>query len=250
MSTVLAIDRALCAGVDPLFGAPLSPGETRLWESILLGARRRRRTWREFLQQLGLSFVSPFGASSGGAGGSASTPEAVGTVTPGGPSFGNAYPWLYPTSDFFNFDKYGTVALGAAAAVTSIGGTLANNVITNNAASNLPWFVPQGYNGYIKTLALDFVANGGAAWTQGVLPPELQFALFVNNQPVFDYGAFFYSPGLVIAPTPIAGVPIKQQNLVQMFVTNLTLANTTQFVEARLQGYYYGTQFQPKDVAY
>jgi len=54
----------------------------------------------------------------------------------------------------------------------------------------------------------------------------------------------------VIAPSPIAGVHIKEQNLVQMFVTNLTLVNTTQFVEARLQGYYYGKQLEPKDLAF
>jgi len=249
LSALITIDRALSANVDPIFGAPLSLPEQRLWESILLGGRRRSRTWRDWLHGLGLNLFqgTPFGSSSGGAGGSVNTPE---TATIGGKSFGNSYPWLYPTSDFQNFDKYGTVALGAANALTSIGGTIAGQVITLNAASNMPWFVPNGFNGFIKTVALDFVANGGAAWTQGVLPPQLQFGLYVNKNPVIDYGQFFYSPGLVIAPSPIAGVHIKEQNLVQMFVTNLTLVNTTQFVEARLQGYYYGKQLEPKDLAF
>lgn len=247
------LQSALVSGVDPIFGAPLSPAEYDLWESIVAGSRKRRRTLREWLANLGISLFqpggSPFGSSSGGAGGNVNTPE-TGGVSGNGRSFGNSYPWLYPTGDFQNFDKYGTVALPAAAAQASIGGTISNNAITNNAASNMPWYVPARFNGFIKTIALDFVANGGAAWTQGVLPPGLTFALFVNQAPVFDYGSFAFSPGLVVAPSPIAGIHILEQNLVQMFVTNLTLANTTQFVEARVQGYYYGKQFWPKDLAF
>lgn len=254
MRALLTLDRALSSGVDPLFGAPLSLPEQALWESILLGARRRRRTWREWLSQLGLSLFnpqgSPFGSSSGGAGGNTSTPQTA--AADDGPGFGNAYPWLYPTQDFLNFDKYGTVALPATGTANqvSVGGTVSNGVITYNAASNLPFFVPKGSNGYIKTIALDFVANAGAAWTQGVLPPQLQFALFVNQQAAFDYGSFFYSPGTVISPTPVAGVPIKETQLVQLFLTNLTLVNTTQYVEARLQGYFYGKQYEPKGLAF
>jgi len=253
MNALVTIDRALCAGVDPFFGAPLSPREWRLWESILLGGKRNHRTWKDVLRDLGLKFFqpgsNPFGASSGGAGGNVNTPEAVGSEAPK-KSFGNSYPWLYPTSDFQNFDKYGTLALPAAGTLTLIGGTITNNAITTNAASNMPWIVPTGFNGFIKTIALDFVANGGAAWTQGVLPPGLEFSLQVNNFPAFDYGMFFYSPGLIIAPTPIAGVPIKEQNLVAMYCENLTIAVTTQFVEARLQGYYYGKEFEPKELAF
>jgi hypothetical protein len=257
-SVIAQLDGCLCAGVDPLFGAPLSPAEVNLWESILLGAKRRRRTWREWLEQLQIKLFnpsgSPFGSTSGGAGGNAITPETAGGPPSTGLSFGDSYPWLYPTSDFQNFDKYGTVLLPATGTANAVyvGGTVsgATGAITLNAASNLPFYVPIGYNGFIKTLALDFVANGGAAWTQGVLPPALQFALQVNFQPVVDYGAFFFSPGTVIAPSPIAGVPIKEQNLVALILTNLTLANTTQYVEGRLQGYFYGKALEPKGLAF
>lgn len=233
-----------------MFGAPLSLPEQRLWESILLGAKRRQRTWREWLEGLRLSFFnpssSPFGTSSGGAGGNASTPE---TGIGAGTSFGNSYPWLYPTSDFLAFDKWGCVALPAVNTPTFIGGTIANNQITWNAASNLPFIVPKGLHGFIKTIAAELVANGGAAWTPGVLPPQMQLAIQVNQNPAFDYGSFFYSPGLVQAPTPVAGIPIKELNLVAGIVTNLTLVVTTQFVTMRLQGYFYGKQFEPTGMA-
>lgn len=250
MNAAIAIERSLAAGADPFFGAPLSPAERSLWEHILLGAGKRRGwNWREQLEQLLRQFRhgSPFGAKSGGAGGSKDSAQ-VGTLD--GADQGNLYPWLYPTSDFQNFDRYGTVALGAAGVLTSIGGTVTNNVIANNAASSLPFFVPPGANGFIKTMAAEVVANGGAAWTPGVLPPQVQLGLFVNGRQAFDYGQFFFSPAVVISPTPVAGIPIKETNLVQMFVTNKTLANTTQFVQARLQGYFYGKQFEPKNLAF
>jgi hypothetical protein len=248
LSAAAIIERNLFRGADPVFGGPLSAAEARLWEHILVGVHRRRRTWREWLAQ-GLLFFkgTPFGPSSGGAGGSLNAAELGGA----GRSFGNSYPWLFPTADFRNFDKYGTVALGAVNAQTSIGGTVAGQAITYNDASDLPWFVPPGYNGFIKAMALDFVANGGTPWVQGELPPGLSFGLMVDRKAAEDYGTFFFSPGVVTAPTPLAGVPIKENNLVQLFVTNLALgAPSTQFVEARLQGYYYGKDLEPKELAF
>jgi hypothetical protein len=252
----LVIESSLGANVDPIFGAPLSLPERLLWQHILNGGGKRRGwNWREQLDKLlrGISFASPtspFGAGSGGAGGNVTTAQAQALAKGDTPSFGNSYPWLYPTSDFINFDKYGTVALPAIGATAGIGGTVSGAAITNNAASSLPFVVPVGYNGFVKTMALDFVANAGAAWTQGVLPPQLQFGMSVSQGSAYDYGTFFFSPGTVPAPSPLAGIPIKEQQIVQMFVTNLTLTQTTQFVEARLQGYYYGKTLEPTSLAY
>ena len=147
-------------------------------------------------------------------------------------------------SSFQHLDKYGTLALPAIAAQ---GGA----IIGANAASTMPWTVPQGFNGFLKTLALEFVANGGAAWTPGVLVagvPPLQFILMVNGHPATDYGNICYSPGAINSPTPFAGVPIKEGNLVEVLVLNNSIVVTTQFVEARLQGYYYPKSLEPQDM--
>lgn len=158
---------------------------------------------------------------------------------------GNLFPWLFPTADFRNFDKFGSVALPAAGTATEIGDSdLANG-------NSMPWNVPKGYNGFIRSIAIEFVANASAhLWTPGVLPVELLFTLFVNNKPAYDYGGIAYSPGRIFAPTPIWGVPIKEGNLVEILVTNKTITADTQFVMARLQGFYYGKQFEPKGLAF
>jgi len=244
MRGLLTIDRALHAGVDPLFGGALSLAEQALWESILLGAKRRQRTWREWLQS-GISLFnpqgSPFGSSSGGAGGNVTTPQA-GAGRGDDVSFGNAYPWLYPTSDFQNFDKWGSIALPAIASTATIG--------SGGAPSSMPWAVPKGFNGFIKTMAAELVANGGAAWTPGVLPAQLTLSILRGASPPPDYGNFAYSPGTVQSPTPIAGIPIKEGFQISISVANVSLAVTTQFVTARLQGYYYGKQLEPKGLAF
>lgn len=258
LALAASIERALGRGVDPFFGAPLSPAEWALWEHVREGLRRRRRTWREWLGRLAKPLEARGGFDSFGlaaaAGRTGKDGGAEARLEAG--HWVNGLPWLFPASDFISFDKYGTVALPAIAALAAIGGTVANGVITLNAASNMPWIVNRGQNGFLKTLAVDFVANGSAdVWVQGVLPPQLQFALLIQGQPDpdGDYKAFFYSPGTVAAPTPIAGVPVKEQQLVQLQVTNLAVTVDgvhPQYVEARLQGYYYGKQLEPTKLAH
>lgn len=158
---------------------------------------------------------------------------------------GDLFPWLFPTADFRNFDKFGAVALPAMGTSVVIGdGNLANG-------NSMPWNVPKGYNGFIRALAIEFVPNASSnLWTPGVVPPKLAFSIVVNNKPAYDYGNVVYSPGLIVAPTPIFGIPIKEGNLVEVSVSNLTLTADTQFVMCRLLGFYYGKQFEPKGLAF
>lgn len=162
----------------------------------------------------------------------------------GRPGDGNLFPWLFPTADFRNFDKFGSSALPAVGTTTNIGDGILDN------GNSMPWFVPKGYNGFLRALAIEFVANAGAGWTPGVLPQALQFQILVNNKPAYDYGNIAYSPGAIVLPAPIFGVPIKEGNQVRVTVTNKTIAATTQFVMARLQGFYYGKQFEPPGLAF
>jgi hypothetical protein len=238
------------AGIfDPRWlAAPMSKPEFRLWR-WLLGEERLAKLRREIRGAMTFQHERwPFGPGSGGAGGSVGTGTLMQAVKKdeGGGTWtqtedpGNRYPHLYPTFDYQAVDKYGTVALPAIGAGFT--------VIGNNASSLLPFVVPNGFNGFIKVIANDFVANGGAAWTPGVIPQQLAFEILRDTNPVVDYGNFSYSAGTVVSPTPIAGFPIKEGETVSMLVSNLGIVVTTQFVEARLQGYYYGKQLEPKEM--
>lgn len=244
-----------------MLALPMSRPEYRLWR-WLLGETKLQKLRRELRGIFGFK-TSAFGPGSAGAGGPLDTDEfaelldaklfgdsgsSAGSTASGKKvrDPGNRYPWLFPTADFQPFDKYGTIALPAIAATfTSIGGT---SPTTTNASSNLPFQVPNRFNGFVKTLANDFVANGGAAWVQGVLPAQLLFQILRQTDPVPDYGSFAYSTGLVINPTSISGFPIKEGEIVYFQVSNQSIAVTTQFVEARMQGYFYGKQLEPKEM--
>ena len=225
---------------DPFFGAPLSPPERRLWEHLLL-ARRKRKTWPEHFWMLLKRATSPFGPGSGGAGGSLTSAELGGTSA--AKPQGTDWPvWLYPTPDFQNFDKYGSTALAAPPST----GTIGDGVFANG--NSMPWTVLKGYNGFIKTIAIQDTAG---VWTPGVATFQISFALTVNKVAPPDYGLIAYSPGLVVAPAPIAGVPIKSLNPVAITFSNVAIdPGAGDSVYARLQGYYYGQHYEPKGVAF
>jgi hypothetical protein len=142
--------------------------------------------------------------------------------------FFNLFPWLWPTADFREFHKYGSVALPAATATV------------------VSFTVPNGRNGRITGLGMDFQANGGAAFTQDVLPYELTFAILVNNQPAFyDLASFNYLIGSVSVPFGLTGLLIKEAQTISLTVTNNAIAVGTQFVAAHFTGYFYGKQYEP-----
>jgi hypothetical protein len=219
---------------DPYFGLPLTPFEREVWLRILMP----KKSWRERMHLLLKRATSPFGAGSGGAGGNLSTSE-LGTV-PGGAA---SWPvWLYPTPDFQNFDKYGATALAAGPST----GTVGDGVYANG--NSMPWQVPKGLNGFIKTMAIQDTAG---LWTPGVATFQMSFTLLVNAVSPPDYGLIAYSPGLVVAPAPIAGVPIKSLNEVELTFDNASIdPGAGDSVYARLQGYYYGQQYEPKEMAF
>jgi hypothetical protein len=149
---------------------------------------------------------------------------------------GNQLPWLYPPADFLSFDKFGAVALPAIAASATI----------------LSFTVPNGRNGRVTQLGIDFVANGGAAYVQGVVPAPLTFQI-VHDAPAFpfpDYEGFLFSPGAVSAPTPINGLMLAEGQVINIKVMNNTIVVTTQFLSARLLGYWYSKNLEPKNMSY
>jgi hypothetical protein len=156
---------------------------------------------------------------------------------------GNLTPWLLPTSDFLNMDKFGSVALPAIGATATV----------------LQFTVAQGRFGRVDSLGIDFVANGGVAFVPGVVPATLLFSITADTVTpgaggaagAFpDYGQFSFLPGTVIRPTPIAGLMLLEGQTITVTVTNVSLAVTTQFVAARLKGYWYPKRRQPRSAGF
>jgi hypothetical protein len=144
--------------------------------------------------------------------------------------FFNLFPWIWPTADFREFHKYGSVALPAIGATATV----------------VTFVVPNGRNGRISGLGMDVQANGGAAYAQDVLPAELTFAILVNNQPAFyDLASFTYLIGSVSFPFGLVGLMIKEAQTISLQVTNNALTVSTQFVAAHFTGYFYGKQYEP-----
>lgn len=142
--------------------------------------------------------------------------------------FYNLAPWLIQPSDFVNLDvgpspSTGAVALPAVSAQAVI----------------LTYTVPNGRYGKITGLGIDFIANGGAAYTPGALPAELTFSMAIDGRVVNGYQNFQYLPGSVISPTYIAGIMLKENQVVTISVFNIGIAVTTQSVAARIIGYLY-----------
>jgi hypothetical protein len=178
-----------------------------------------------------------FGAAGGSVAGSQlSTQTGAGTA-----GIGNLLPWLYPTADYRNFDKFKAIALPAIGSWNDI----------------LVFSVEQGRCGKITQLGIDFVANGGAVYTQGILPAPLTFFIGVQGSPAIpgkpgkpfaDYSPpnFQFLPGAVSAPTPINGLMLRERDEVHVAVLNNNIVVTSQFVSARVVGYSFSKKYWSK----
>jgi len=179
------------------------------------------------------------GGSGAGAGADVSTAStATGAGTAG---IGNLLPWLYPTADFKNVDKFGAVLLPAVGAWSDI----------------LVASVEQGRCVKLTQLGIDFVANGGAAFLQGAVPAQLKFFIGVNGSPAIagrpgkafpDYSPniFQYLPGAVSAPTPINGLMLRERDELHVAVFNVSVVVTTQSLAARVLGYSFSKKYWSK----
>jgi hypothetical protein len=168
--------------------------------------------------------------TAGGAAGGAVSAAAAGAGGSAGDIY-NLAPHLFPTVDFQNFDKMGSVALPAI----------------GTSATILSFEVPDGYNGRIFQIAWDFVANGATTtglFTQGVVPAQLTATIEIDGTPVPDYTASGFQWGFVDSPTGIAGIMLTENQTVTLLVTNVSVVVAAQFVEGRLGGYFYNKSSQ------
>jgi hypothetical protein len=201
-------------------GAPGVPGEGSLGDR------------RQFRPRGGGDGGGGFGGGIGGHPAAIAGATAGGAAASGGSGAYNKAPWLFPTSAINNFDKSAYVAIPAIAA----------------AAVILSFVVPDGYNGKITDLGNEFIANGGAAFVQGVVPATFTWTIQVDKTPLPDYNAGPLSWGPVSTPIPVAGIMIKEGQLVEFIANNVSIVVTTQSTGARLKGYFYLVAEEPEDL--
>lgn len=176
------------------------------------------------------------GGTQGGGGGPAAAAAATGS---GGGSY-NQGPWLFPPSDYINLD-IGPNANTGVVALPAVGAT----------AVILTYKAPQGRYAKVSAIGIDFIANGGAAFVQGLAAPTLQFGVFIDGVPVPGLGNFNYLQGSVSSPNGTAGFFVKNGQTLTIRVKNLSLAVTTQSLAARIQGYLISkTLFNQKRMGY
>lgn len=106
--------------------------------------------------------------------------------------------------------------------------------------------VPEGRNGIIKRIANVFVGAGFQEGQGGVIWQILQDANVAGNlvAPFFDN--IVASLGSVSNPSTIDGIRIREAQLVQLIVKNVSIVVSGQLIGGRLGGYFYPVELDPE----
>lgn len=105
----------------------------------------------------------------------------------------------------------------------------------------LQFTVPSGRNGVIRWIANE-VSSDGTGTVAIDLTNAVTWSLLVNSTAAAqNYANFAGSLGRLWHPSEVAGVRIKENQLVQFFVKNVSLTVTApaQFAAVRVAGWYY-----------
>ena len=110
--------------------------------------------------------------------------------------------------------------------------------------------VPEGRYGMIKRIANVFVGGGFQEGQGGVVWQIIQDALVPGTlvAPFFDN--IVASLGSVSNPSTIDGIRIREGQLVQLIVKNVSIVVSGQFVGGRLGGYFYPVELDPPTAAF
>jgi hypothetical protein len=134
--------------------------------------------------------------------------------------------WNFPNEQSQPFDAAADVALPA------IGTTVAVVKFT----------VETALNGFIRRLANVFIGGGFQDGQGGVV-----WTLKVNSVAVPYYDNILNSLGAVAAPSELsAGISIKEGDVVELDVTNVSITVAGQIIGGRLGGYFYNTEDEPE----
>jgi hypothetical protein len=134
---------------------------------------------------------------------------------------------LFMPADAQSFDYQAYVALPAMGSTSTV----------------LTFTVPEGFHGVINTFGNVFV---GAGFTEGT--GDLVWQLLANSGVVPNYENILASLGSVSQPSKLAGILIKEQQVIALTVKNVGLAVGGAFIGGRLGGWHYPKYHEPDDV--
>lgn len=135
--------------------------------------------------------------------------------------------WLYMPADGVSFDYASYVNLPAIGATADI----------------ISFTVPDGFNGVIQRIANTYVGAGFVEGSGSVI-----WQILANGGVVRNYDNMVASLGSVSNPSQISGILIKEGQLIELAVSNISVIVAGQLVGGRLGGFFYSTALEPQDV--
>jgi hypothetical protein len=111
--------------------------------------------------------------------------------------------------------------------------------------------IPEGRMAMVKRIANVFVGGGFQEGQGGVVWQILLDGTNPNNPvvaPFFDN--IVASLGAVNNPSAIDGIRVREGNLLQLIVKNVSVAVAGQFIGGRLGGYFYPIELDPTDASF
>jgi hypothetical protein len=110
--------------------------------------------------------------------------------------------------------------------------------------------VPNGRNGMIKRIANVFIGGGFTDFSGFVVWQIVQDANQTGPPIVPNYDNITASLGSASNPSPIDGIRIKETQLVQLIVKNVSVVVSGQTIGGRLGGYFYPIDLEPPNIAF
>jgi hypothetical protein len=111
--------------------------------------------------------------------------------------------------------------------------------------------IPDGRMAMVKRIANVFVGGGFQEGQGGVIWQILLDGTNALNPvvaPFFDN--IVASLGTVAAPSTIDGIRVREGNLLQLIVKNVSIVLAGQFIGGRLGGYFYPVELDPDDASF
>jgi len=114
----------------------------------------------------------------------------------------------------------------------------------------LQFTVPFGRNGMIKRIANVFIGAGFTDFSGTVVWQIVQDANQTGPPIVPNFDNIVASLGSASNPSTIDGIRVKETQLVQLIVKNISIAPAGQIIGGRLGGYFYPINLEPPEIGF
>lgn len=149
--------------------------------------------------------------------------DANGNLMDGSPVILPVY--LFPSVDSESFDYCTGVDLPAVAAQAMV----------------VSFQVPEGRNGIIKRFGNVYIGSGFADFSGA-----LQWQLLLDGTPVPNYENIIASLGATANPAEVSSIRIKENQLVQLVINNISLVVGGAMSGGRIGGWFYPVDEEPE----